>query len=189
MNLQYISLGDKVLELGANIGRSTLVLAHQVGPHGSVTASEINPEIRKELDNILSLNNVKQRTKIIPAIGKTNFIYKGWTSKPWDENTKKAIPNGWTLTQSTNYPESNFNVLVADCEGCILPLLEQYPDMLNGIEKIIIENDADDKTTKKIQNSFKKEGFTSKLCIPIEHSYWNKHSKNSKKCFYQLWSK
>ena len=189
MNLQYISPGDRVLELGANIGRSTLVLAHQVGPYGSVTASEVNPEIRKELERILSLNKVTQRTKVIPAIGKTNFIYRDWTSKLWDENTEKTIPKGWTFAKSINYPKSNFNVLVADCEGCILPLLEQYPDMLNGIEKIIIENDADDNTTKKIQNSIKKEGFTSKLCIPIEHGYWNKHSKNSKECFYQLWVK
>ena len=77
------------------------------------------------------------------------------TADLWKIKKIKAIPKVCELTQATNYPESNFNLLVVDCEGCILLLLKQYPDMLNGIEKTIIENDTDDTTTKKYRTPSK----------------------------------
>ncbi|MDJ0923121.1 MAG: methyltransferase domain-containing protein [Acidimicrobiia bacterium] len=40
-----VASGDRVLEIGAGGGEQTLVLAEQVGPHGSVVATDLSPEM------------------------------------------------------------------------------------------------------------------------------------------------
>ena len=187
MHLHSIRPGDRVLELGANIGRGTLIIASQVGPKGHVTASEISPDDRATLARFLKINRLEKRVSIVPAIGKHPFIYRGWDSQVWPHDATVPLPKGWKLAPAIDLPAVRHNVLVADCEGCLLPLIEQYPHILDGVEKIIIENDASDAATAKLAALFQARGFQSKLCVPIENRARNKRSNYSKSCFYQIW--
>ncbi len=161
----FVKKGDRVLELGANIGRSTLVLAKQVSPAGAVYASESQQDIRQKLQTILSRNKVDKIVKIFPAFSKKSLIAKSWNTKYWD--SKKQLPSGWKYVETAQIPRDKYNVLVADCEGCLLPMLEEFPDMLNSVNKIIIENDATTATTTALREKIMDKGFTSKRCIPI----------------------
>ena len=145
----FVKKGDRVLELGANIGRSTLVLAKQVSPAGAVYASESQQDIRQKLQTILSRNKVDKIVKIFPAFSKKSLIAKSWNTKYWD--SKKQLPSGWKYVETAQIPRDKYNVLVADCEGCLLPMLEEFPDMLNSVNKIIIENDATTATTTALR--------------------------------------
>ena len=189
MHLKYIRSGDKVLELGANIGRGTMVIASLVGDKGHVTASEINPNDRVQLAEFLKINGLAHRVSIVPAIGKYGFIYRGWDSRVWPHAESTILPKGWTFARSIDLPKTQHNVLVADCEGCLLPMMDQYPNLLDGVNKIIIENDASDAVTAELGSRFKSHGFQSKLCVPIKDQGWNQRSENSKTCFYQVWAR
>ncbi len=46
---RLLESGDRALDVGANIGLMTAVMAHAVGPHGSVTALEPHPELQARL--------------------------------------------------------------------------------------------------------------------------------------------
>ncbi len=160
-----------------------MVIASQVGDKGHVTASEINPNDRAQLAEFLKTNGLAHRVSIVPAIGKYGFIYRGWESRVWSHAESATLPKGWTFACSIDLPKTQHNVLVADCEGCLLPMMDQYPHLLNGVNKIIIENDASDAVIAELGTRFKSHGFQSKLCVPIKDRGWNQRSENSKTCF------
>lgn len=54
--VRYVQPGSVAYDLGANYGMHTLLLARLVGPGGRVYAFEPNPEIRRALEEQLSLN-------------------------------------------------------------------------------------------------------------------------------------
>jgi FkbM family methyltransferase len=57
--------GGVALDIGANVGWHTLLLAHLVGDGGRVLAVEPNPSIRKRLVDNLNLNRLNQ-VEIVP---------------------------------------------------------------------------------------------------------------------------
>ena len=53
-----------------------------------------------------------------------------------------------------------FNVLVLDCEGAIEPILTDYPEILDNIDKIIIENDFTELAPgEKVHRQFRNAGL------------------------------
>lgn len=56
--LRAIRPGDEYLDIGANIGLTTLIGAHAVGPRGSVTAIEPNPTVAAELRSHVESNRL-----------------------------------------------------------------------------------------------------------------------------------
>jgi hypothetical protein len=64
----------------------------------------------------------------------------------WDDLKKK-------------YP-LNYNVLVADCEGALYHILQSYPEIIEGIKTILLENDFYDKDQALWVHDFlKSNGF------------------------------
>lgn len=53
-----LSRGDEYLDIGANIGLTTLIGAHAVGSKGTVTAIEPNPAVASELRHHVESNNL-----------------------------------------------------------------------------------------------------------------------------------
>lgn len=57
--LRHVRPGDSVIDVGANIGLHTLLLAHLVGPQGSVTAFEPDPQSGSYLLKNLRRNGLR----------------------------------------------------------------------------------------------------------------------------------
>ena len=157
---KYFKENDRFLELGTNIGRALLVLAHLTNPENIVSV-DMNPEYINICKRNLERNYVRG-VKLIPkAISNVPLVRNGWNVFPMDENTLDSMDAVETITWSDfkkNY--GTFTVIVADCEGAMFHILKENPDFLDGIRIIIIENDY--KTTEEtrwVDSMFFSKGY------------------------------
>ena len=180
----YLPRNSKVLELGGNIGRSSIIISNLLNNPLQHVVVESDPKIAKHLKTNRDRNNLKFHIEV-GAISNKKIIQKEWNTKVLDTNT---IPNGWkevptiTLSNLYNKYNINFDTIVADCEGCLFDILKNNLWILPQIKTIIIENDFDKKEFEKFLESY---GFSSKHCkdgVDIPKKFDNK-------CFYQVWSK
>jgi hypothetical protein len=82
MVVRYLSGNEKVLEIGSNIGRNSLVIASIVNNDTFVTL-ESDSHIYKQLEENRNLNNFKFHIEN-SALSKRMLIQKGWETKPSD---------------------------------------------------------------------------------------------------------
>jgi FkbM family methyltransferase len=66
-----LPVGGIAMDVGANVGWHTLLMAHLVGEGGRVLAAEPNPSVRKRLEDNLKLNRFRQVEVIPHAIADT----------------------------------------------------------------------------------------------------------------------
>lgn len=64
--LRMVRPGQHVVEVGANIGWHTVLLASAVGPTGSVTAFEANPRMVEFLERNLAENGASANVRVVP---------------------------------------------------------------------------------------------------------------------------
>lgn len=55
-----------MVEVGANFGYYTLIMADAIGPEGSMTAFEANPHLEEILSTNIELNGFRGRAKAVP---------------------------------------------------------------------------------------------------------------------------
>tara|TARA_B100001093_G_scaffold3139_1_gene3221 strand:- start:8251 stop:8943 length:693 start_codon:yes stop_codon:yes gene_type:complete len=126
----------KVLELGANIGRNTQIIANIV-KEGKLLAVEMNIENEQYLNKIAALH--KNTTIFIGAISNEPLYFNGksWRTDPGNKGRVKIN------TKSISEAKKEFfewDVIVADCEGCIVKLCNNA-EFTNNVKMIIVEND------------------------------------------------
>jgi FkbM family methyltransferase len=182
--LEYLPRDSKVLELGGNIGRSSIVISNILNDPSNHVVVESDPSIAKKLEHNRDINNLKFQIEV-GAISNKKMIQNKWNTEVLGTDT---IPKGWkeiptiTLKNLYNKYNINFDTIVADCEGCLFPILRENLWILPQIKTIIIENDFDKKEFEKF---LKENGFGSKYCrdgTKIPKAF-------DKKCFYQVWTK
>lgn len=105
----YIKSGEKVLVIGGGSGASTVVVAHQVGTTGSVITYEGNLNSVNRVNDTINLNKVNDRVKVNHTIVEKPVHLMG------------EIKNASTLA-AKDFPDCD--VLVMDCEGAELPILQ-----------------------------------------------------------------
>jgi len=94
--MRYVKPGDIAYDLGANYGMHTLLLARRVGLTGRVYAFEPNPEIRRALEEHLSLNNLTMVQTVPKAVSNQ-------AGTAWFDSTGSAaghLVNGTTAAPS-----------------------------------------------------------------------------------------
>jgi FkbM family methyltransferase len=94
--------GDTVLEVGANVGVFTTLLARWVGPTGRVYAFEPSPIARAALEDHLALNGVADRVTVVPRAvsdvpGRSVFYEHGASGENTLSKTHSRIPNANAL--------------------------------------------------------------------------------------------
>ena len=57
---EILKPGDRMIDIGANIGMISIHAAHLVGPSGRVDSFEPNPVCLEQLDEVISRNGIKQ---------------------------------------------------------------------------------------------------------------------------------
>jgi FkbM family methyltransferase len=140
MAANYLTGKEKVLEIGGNIGRNSLVIASIVDNSNFVTL-ESDSNIAKQLEDNRNLNNFSFHIEN-SALSCRKLIQQGWETMPSDI----LLPNyKWVniinLNELMNKYNINFDTLVLDCEGAFYYILMDMPEILNNINLIIMEND------------------------------------------------
>ena len=162
MAVRCLTGNEKVLEIGSNIGRNSLVISHILSEKGNnnFVTLESDTNTAKVLKYNRDLNNFKFHVENA-ALSARKLIQRGWNTLASDvllEGYEKV--NTITLEELNKKYNIQFDTLVLDCEGAFYYILMDTPEILNNINLIIMENDYHDINHKKyideilIKNNF-----------------------------------
>ena len=187
MALNNITGTEKVLEIGANIGRNSFIIAHllnKMNNYNFVTL-ESDPNIYKRLLRNKQLNNLRFFTENA-ALSKRKLIQRGWNTIPSDK-----LLEGFTNVNIIDFVQLNkkynieFDTLVLDCEGAFYYILMDMPEVLDNIKMIIMENDYKDMDHYLyIAEQLKKKNFSNTYTEPggnLSFATFNN--------FYEVWKR
>ncbi len=160
MAINYLQGNEKVLEIGSNIGRNTLVISSILKDHTQFVTLESDKEIAQQLLENKELNNMNFHIEN-SALSKHKLIQKEWVTI-----ASNVLLDGYKEVQSITWEELNnkyniqFDTLVLDCEGSFYNILMDMPEILDNIKLIIMENDYFEITKKGyIDNILFKNNF------------------------------
>jgi FkbM family methyltransferase len=183
MTAMYLPANAKVLELGANVGRNSCVIASLLNDSKNLVSVESIEEFAKLLQENRDVNGLQFHIEV-GAISKIPLIQSWWTTMPSDEDKP-----GWARVKTITYSELKakygikFDTLVVDCEGALYYILRDEPNILKKIKLIIIENDFSELNQMLfVQNLFKQNGLQ---CVYSQAGGWGPCSDQ----FYQVWKK
>ena len=162
MATKFIASEDCVLELGSNIGRNTLTIACLLSDSRNLVTLECDAKTCKLLKTNRNINNYNFHVED-SALSSRKLIQKGWDTIP-----SEILLPGYTPVKTITFEDlekkynKQFNVLVADCEGALYYILQDFPQMLKNINKVLMENDYHQLEHKQlvdqilVHNGFKK---------------------------------
>ena len=183
MVVRFLRGKEKVLEIGGNIGRNSLVISSILEKSDNLVTLESDPNIAKKLYENRDLNNMNFHIEQ-SALSNRKLIQKGWETKPSEilEHGFKWV-NSITLEQLKIKYNIEFDTLILDCEGAFYYILMDMPEILDNINLIIMENDYRDLNQKKyIDNKLIKNNF---YVYYKEIGGWGPCYNN----FYEVWKK
>ena len=185
MVAKYIIGNENILEIGGNIGRNSLVIGSILKEKNNTkfVCLESDPEIAEKLIENRDMNNLNFHVES-SALSKRSLIQKEWLTMESNEvlDGYKKIKT-ISLEELYNKYEINFDTLILDCEGAFYEILIDFPELLNNINLIIMENDYTDINKKKyidkvlLDNSFQvdyKEGGGWGPCQENFFEVWKK---------------
>lgn len=188
--LRYLTGNERVLELGSNVGRNSMVIAYilkQKNNNKFVTL-ESDPESAKMLEENMKANGFQFHI-VSAALSKRRLIQKGWNTIESDVevegyNRVKTV----TLKEINQKYRVNFDTLIVDCEGAFYYILRDMPEILNNVKLIIMENDYYDPEHKKyVDDTLKKNKFMVAYHEPLTtHEGLFPHCRDQ---FYQVWKR
>lgn len=159
MAILYLTGKEKVLEIGGNIGRNSLIIAHILNKqkNNKLVVLESDTDISKQLCENRDMNHFDFHIEN-SALSKRKLIQKDWITMESDVVLEgyKMI-NTITLEELNNKYNIPFDTLVLDCEGAFYYILMDMPEILNNIKLIIMENDYNDIAHKEYIDAVLKE--------------------------------
>ena len=141
--VRYLTGDEKVLEIGSNIGRNSLIIAYILGQknNNNFVTMECDTNIANKLQENRDINKFNFHIEN-SALSKRKLIQKGWNTIP-----SETVLEGYKLVNTISVKELNnkynivFDTLVLDCEGAFYYILMDMPEILNNINLILMEND------------------------------------------------
>lgn len=190
MALRYIKDDARVLEIGANSGRNSLVISTLLADQTQQVSLECDAASARAVEE--NRNNNGYAFHIEPkALSARRLVQKDWDTKPIE--AKEAVPAGWTEVPTLTYAALRskypipFDTLVADCEGSLFYILQDTPEILDGIKTVIIENDFVDIEHKRfVDKVMIKKGLLRvyveaggwEPCVDFFYEVWQRHDKS-----------
>ena len=183
MATRYLTGNEKVLEIGGNIGRNSLVIAsilNKVGNSKLVTL-ESNTAIYKELLYNREINQLEFYIEN-SALSKRKLIQSHWYSEVSDIVKPGYFPvNIMTYADLLEKYNIQFDTLVLDCEGAFYYILKDMPEVLDHVTLIIMENDYWDIAQKEYLDS-----------VLLSHNFHADYTEAGgwgpcESCFFQVW--
>ena len=178
LSLKYISSDLKVLELGGNIGRNSMIIASLLENQKNLVTIEPNPDIFKQLKENRDSNNLVFNIEE-SAVSKRRLWSKKWYTFDSEVPGSKEVKTISFGDIEKKY-DLVFDTLVVDCEGALYYILKDDPTILKNINLILIENDFSSNDHKKwVDEQFKYYG--------LERIY--NQNLGSRRDFYEVWEK
>jgi len=154
MVIRYLTGNEKVLELGSNVGRNTVVIASILSRknNNNFVTMECDKHTAELLRENRDLNNFSFHIES-NALSKRKLMQRGWETEIGDE-----LRQGYTWVDTISLEELHakynivFDTLVLDCEGAFYYILMDMPEILDNINLIIMENDYHDLHKKEYVN-------------------------------------
>jgi len=155
MATRFLRSTDKVLELGGNVGRNSLIIASIVA---ELVVLECDPAIAIQLEENRDANGMRFSIEAA-ALSDRPLIQKGWNTLV-SEEVLPGYKKVNTINLATLRAKYTFDTLVLDCEGAFYYILKDMPSILDGIHTIIMENDYRDPSHKEfLDASLTEKGF------------------------------
>lgn len=155
MATRFLTGPEKVLEIGGNIGRNSMVIASILNQAGNIdlVTLESSPNSANKLAENRDLNGLK--FQIEPsALSKNKLIQQGWSTLESDV-LKPGFKWVSTITLAELYAKYGiiFDTLILDCEGAFYFILRDMPEILDPVNLVIMENDYHDIKHKEFVDS------------------------------------
>jgi len=155
MVVRYLKGTEKVLELGGNIGRNSLVIASILKQQNNtdLVVLECDPVSAGQLIENRDMNNMQFHVEN-SALSKRKLIQKGWATIE-----SEVVLDGYQPVNTISFQDlvAKYNIvfdtLVLDCEGAFYYILQDMPEVLGNINLIIVENDYLDIAQKEYVDS------------------------------------
>ena len=155
MSVRYLTGNEKVLELGGNIGRNSLVIGSILKQQNNtdLVVLECDPFTAKQLTENRDMNNMQFHIETC-ALSKRNLIQTGWATIESD-----VVLDGYQPVNTISFQDlvAKYNILfdtlVLDCEGAFYIILQDMPEILDNIKLIIVENDYLERAHKEYVDS------------------------------------
>jgi FkbM family methyltransferase len=186
MAVRYLTGKEKVLEIGGNVGRNSLIIASLLENASNLVTIECDENIANQLTENRNLNSLLFHIERA-ALSKRKLIQKGWNTFPSD-----VLKDGFfwvntiTLDEIRAKYRITFDTLVLDCEGAFYYILIDMPEILDNINLIIMENDYVDTTHKEyIDKKLTENGFHNDYREAGGWGYGCPCSSN----FFEVWTK
>ena len=190
MCMRFLEENNKVLEIGGNIGRTAHIIQTILNNPLNHVIMECDKDTATRLRYNLDLNTYTQVPIETSPLSKSRMYMIG-ANNP--RELEGELPEGAVEVPTISYSalctkyNINFDTLVADCEGGLYYMFKEDPDMLNNIQRVIMENDYYEITHKQTVDAIlTMKGFK---CIYREKGVpWASWSC-CYEYFYEVWSK
>lgn len=187
ITMNFLTGKEKILEIGGNIGRNSLILSTILEDESNLVVLEANSDIYKQLQENIKLNHYNTHIEN-KAISKTKLYFNGWDTKEIGDIEKLE---GWNPVDIITFQELEakynikFDTIVADCEGAFYYILKDDNSILDCIKTFIVENDYHSIEHKKyVEGILKLKGFTD-----IYNRHLDVYGEGRRESFYQVWRK
>lgn len=157
--LSLLKPGDRVLEVGANLGYYTVLMAQRVGPAGNVTALEANPRLAALAGRSLKLNDLKQAIVLNRAAldqpGEVSFVTSRKNSGSGHVEVLPVAPfedAAVIQVEAVRLDDLGWDAvdfIRVDAEGCepqvlrgATGILERNPDIVVSMEWSVIQMES-----------------------------------------------
>ena len=186
MAVRFLDASSKVLEIGGNVGRNSLILA-SITDQSSLVTLESDPTIARFLEENRDANQMTFHIEP-SALSLRPLIQKGW-----DTIVSDVVLDGYKKIDTITLDELRakyhipFNTLVLDCEGAFYYILHDMPAILDGIQTIVMENDYYTVSHKEyIDETLRSKGFSCVYSETLGPEYDYKRFPFQKN-FFEVW--
>lgn len=159
MTLRYLTGNENVLEIGGNIGRNSILIAHILKSKNNNNLVTLEPDtnIANKLRENMNINNFEFHIENA-ALSKRKLIQRGWETYVSDTLLNGFQPvNTISLVELRAKYNIAFDTLVLDCEGAFYYIVMDMPEILDNINLIIVENDYRDISKKEYVDKILKQ--------------------------------
>ncbi|TXI37300.1 MAG: hypothetical protein E6Q56_10810 [Mycobacterium sp.] len=191
MIARFLDPGATVLEIGANIGRSTLMISSILTDSANLVTMECLPPAVEILRCNRRANDFAFRIEP-SALSRRPLIQRGWETMPSDG----VPPPGWRTVSTITFGElvakygMAFDTVVADCEGALFYILKDDPDMLDGITKVILEADYPNIDHKRsVEEVFGRYGLARIHSEPLVTDWNHPFPEEVAASFFEVWAR
>ncbi len=197
MAATYLTGEEKVLEIGGNIGRNSLIIAKLMDKNSlNYVTLESDDSVAFKLAENRDMNQLKfhiepsalSKRPLIQRIA--NMINDTVVISNSDTIISDTVPEGFKRVNNITFDDLEkkyniqFDTLIIDCEGAFYYILQDFPEILDNIKLIIMENDYTDIQQKQyidntlINEQFKLDYFESggrEPCFSHFFEVWKKN--------------